>query len=142
MERSIKKTYTNGEVTILWQPALCIHSAICFHGLPEVFNPRVRPWVNANGANTEALKQQVAACPSGALSIVNQANPAAEEEPTAATVATVKDGPLVVKGPITLVQGGVERHVQKDKVYLCRCGHSANKPYCDGSHKKEGFTAE
>ncbi len=71
MVRNITKHYSNGEVTIAWQPHLCIHSANCAAGLPEVFKPRVRPWIDPLAAPTEAIKNQVAQCPSGALSIKN-----------------------------------------------------------------------
>ena len=62
--------YSNGEVTVIWKPDVCIHSAKCFKGLPEVFDPRKRPWVNIEGATTERIIEQVNICPSGALSFV------------------------------------------------------------------------
>ena len=66
--KEIIKKYTNEEVTVTWQLSKCIHSAICFNGLPEVFDPRNRPWVAINGANTDQIINQVKACPSGAIS--------------------------------------------------------------------------
>lgn len=66
--KDITKKYTNGEVTIRWQPARCIHSATCFLGLPSVFDPTKKPWVNSRGADTQRIIDQVKACPSGALS--------------------------------------------------------------------------
>ena len=60
--------YTNGEITIVWKPATCIHSTICWKGLYKVFNPALRPWINMNGAETETIIDQVRQCPSGALS--------------------------------------------------------------------------
>ena len=60
--------YSNREVTIVWKPELCIHSGNCARGLPDVFNPRERPWINADGASTEKIIEQVKKCPSGALS--------------------------------------------------------------------------
>jgi uncharacterized Fe-S cluster protein YjdI len=51
MDRKITKKYTNGEVTVVWQPDKCIHSTICFTGLPKVFNPRERPWITPEGGN-------------------------------------------------------------------------------------------
>jgi uncharacterized Fe-S cluster protein YjdI len=66
---SIEKIkYTNGEVTVVWQPKLCIHSAICAKGLPGVFNPARKPWVNMAQAETQQIVEQVRKCPSGALS--------------------------------------------------------------------------
>lgn len=63
-----KMKYTNGEVTFVWKPDLCIHSGNCARGLPEVFNPRAKPWINMDGASTEKIIEQVKKCPSGALS--------------------------------------------------------------------------
>ena len=60
--------YSNGEVTIVWQPELCIHSGNCFRGLPEVFKPKEKPWITPENSTTEKIIQQVKKCPSGALS--------------------------------------------------------------------------
>lgn len=62
------KKYANGEVTIVWQPKLCTHSANCVTGLPSVFNSKIKPWINPEGASTNEIKVQVEKCPSGALS--------------------------------------------------------------------------
>ena len=66
--KEVTKKYTNGEVTIVWKSALCIHSAICFKGLPEVFDPREHPWIRPEGSSSEKIIAQVKICPSGALS--------------------------------------------------------------------------
>ncbi|MBK9400258.1 MAG: (4Fe-4S)-binding protein [Bacteroidetes bacterium] len=68
--KEITKKYSNGEVTIVWKPSLCIHSAICFKGLPAVFDPRKRPWIEAENAGTKEIVEQVKKCPSGALSYI------------------------------------------------------------------------
>jgi uncharacterized Fe-S cluster protein YjdI len=60
--------YSNGEITIIWQPHLCRHSRICVKTLPEVYKPSERPWINPHNATTEQLIDQVNHCPSGALS--------------------------------------------------------------------------
>ena len=59
--------YTNGEVTIVWKPDVCQHSAICFKGLKEVFDPGIRPWINPRASTTEKIIEQVKKCPSAAL---------------------------------------------------------------------------
>ncbi len=61
--------YSNGEITIKWQPGICIHSGICFMGLSEVFDPRRKPWIDMSKAVTARIIEQVKKCPSGALSI-------------------------------------------------------------------------
>ena len=62
------KHYSNGEITVIWKPALCQHSAICARGLPAVFNPRRRPWIELEHADAKTIAAQVERCPSGALS--------------------------------------------------------------------------
>lgn len=64
----VTREYSNGEITIVWKAELCIHSRICAKGLPIVFKPKEKPWINANGATSEKVVEQVQKCPSGALS--------------------------------------------------------------------------
>lgn len=66
--KDVVKRYSNGEVAVIWQPALCIHSAVCVGGLPKVFHPQERPWITVEHATTDELIKQVDQCPSGALS--------------------------------------------------------------------------
>lgn len=60
--------YTNGEIVVVWQPHLCIHSGICVKTLPEVYDPKARPWVRPENSTTDKIVAQVGQCPSGALS--------------------------------------------------------------------------
>ena len=55
-------------------------------------------------------------------------------------IRMLKDGPLEVQGTVELVGADGAQRTTED-VYLCRCGHSVNKPFCDGTHKKMGFQA-
>lgn len=66
--KNMTKKYDNGEITIEWKPEVCIHSAICFKGLPQVFDPRQKPWIKQNNANTNDIIYQINQCPSKALS--------------------------------------------------------------------------
>jgi uncharacterized Fe-S cluster protein YjdI len=61
--------YTREDITVVWKPDVCIHSAVCVKGLHAVFNPAKRPWINMDGAELDAIVAQVAKCPSGAISI-------------------------------------------------------------------------
>ena len=56
-------------------------------------------------------------------------------------VQPIADGPLVVHGPVHLVGDGGRTITRCHGPTLCRCGHSANKPFCDGAHAAAGFTA-
>lgn len=131
-------TYTNGEVTIVWKPALCTHSRRCWTGLPEVFKPGERPWIRPDGADTARIVAQVRNCPSGALSLREPAAEAVPDGP-ANRIEVSTDGPLLVHGPVTvtLPDGRIEHRT--GRCALCRCGHSANKPWCDGAHRTHGF---
>lgn len=57
----------------------------------------------------------------------------------ALAITPAKDGPLLVTGNLELVSGTGRTIDRVVKVALCRCGGSANKPYCDGTHKTNGF---
>lgn len=56
-------------------------------------------------------------------------------------IAASKDGPLEVAGNLELCSGTGRSLNRTQKTYLCRCGSSSNKPYCDGTHRKIGFSA-
>ncbi|MCE2422447.1 MAG: CDGSH iron-sulfur domain-containing protein [Gemmatimonadetes bacterium] len=65
----------------------------------------------------------------------------------ACTISVTEDGPIKVEGDWRLLTRGDSAAVvagdrPRGTVWLCRCGHSAKKPFCDGTHKKEGFSAE
>ena len=59
--------YSNGEITVVWKPDLCIHSANCVKGLGKVFNPGLQPWIDISKASSQQIIDQVKKCPSGAL---------------------------------------------------------------------------
>ncbi|MDP9728044.1 CDGSH iron-sulfur domain-containing protein [Alicyclobacillus tolerans] len=50
------------------------------------------------------------------------------------------NGSLRVKGPVILEDAEGNRFTVKESFSLCRCGHSQNKPFCDGSHRSAGFS--
>lgn len=143
MAEEITKEYSNGQVTVVWKPDQCIHSRICWTGLAEVFDPRKRPWVTINGADSNAIMAQVDKCPSGALSYYLNEKPKDHQEVDVDTIVEVmKNGPLLVYGNIT-IKDKEGNETKKNRVTaLCRCGASANKPYCDGTHVKIDFKDE
>lgn len=141
--KDITKKYTNGEVTIVWKPAVCVHSTICWKaatGLPEVFNPMIKPWIKPEASTTEMMIEQIKKCPSGALSFYMNDEAAKNPEISAESIVEVSaNGPLLVYGNITVKDSeGKETHKNKVTAF-CRCGASSNKPYCDGTHQKIGF---
>ena len=63
------------------------------------------------------------------------------EAATAARITPYRDGPLLVRGPVTLVDQDGNEIEHRGTIALCRCGRSARKPFCDGMHKAVGWKA-
>ncbi len=156
MEKAkITKKYSNGEVTIVWKPVHCIHSAICWkhpEGLIKVFNPSEKPWIKPNDGTTEEIINQVKKCPSGALSyFMNESgyeskivSAASEDKNTVnkevdTKIELIKNGPIMVSVTYNVIGAIDTKKVRNNTTYLCRCGGSANKPFCDGTHSKIKF---
>ncbi len=68
--KEIVKQYSNNEITVEWRPAKCIHAGECVKALPNVYDPKAKPWIKIENATSEELKAQVNKCPSGALSYI------------------------------------------------------------------------
>jgi CDGSH-type Zn-finger protein len=61
----------------------------------------------------------------------------------AARITPYPDGPLIVRGEVSLVgSDGAPIEQRRRTIALCRCGLSAIKPFCDGTHKPAGFRAD
>lgn len=69
-KNNLTKTYTNGEITIVWQSGKCIHSGMCVRNNPDVFQPKEKPWIKSEASSSERIMQAIDQCPSGALSYV------------------------------------------------------------------------
>ena len=139
MSEEKSKEYTNGEITIVWKPGKCIHAGVCVKTLPDVYDPKARPWINVDNATTEALKNQVTKCPSGALSYFMNDENDQEATELETKVEVLKDGPLLVYGTLKVKSSDGKEEIKNRSTAFCRCGASNNKPYCDGNHIAEGF---
>lgn len=132
------RTYDRDELSVVWDAARCLHVAKCIQALPQVFDPDARPWVAVDAADADQVAAAVRACPTGALRYQAHAPFAAELPQEPATVTVAANGPLHVRGRITLTfPDGHER--EETRVSLCRCGKTGNAPFCDNSHKAVGF---
>ncbi len=158
------RKYSNDEITVFWKPSACIHASYCYRELLEVFDPSRRPWVDMNGSITSKIIEVVNLCPTEALAwkwneeeknegvekdqlnhikfrrpeLVNEKGKAVEEQPLSVKILT--DGPIVLKGDFTIIYEGKKKEVKDGIVSICRCGASDHQPYCDGQHRKIGFT--
>lgn len=133
--------YKGSTITVTWDAARCVHAAECVRGLPKAFNTTRKPWVDANAASATAIMGVIERCPSGALTY-EFGNGAKSERPARTNaVAVTCDGPLHLRGDLELVSGSDGGTIRKyTRLALCRCGQSANKPFCDRSHAKAGFS--
>jgi uncharacterized Fe-S cluster protein YjdI len=169
MERENKKfsggrRYSNDEITVFWKPSACVHASYCYRELIEVFDPSRRPWVDMNGSTTDKIIEVVNLCPTEALSwkwneeernaevgtdqlnhirfrrpeLMSTDDPGPEECPVSAKIMV--DGPIVIKGNFTLTYSGNNKEIKNSLISICRCGASDHQPFCDGVHRKIGFT--
>jgi hypothetical protein len=92
-----------------------------------------------NRDNRERVIWMVRRCPSGRLQYRVAPDPEPVEEDLPQEVAVVADGPLWVRGGIQVEAADGYRYEVRNRVALCRCGQSQNKPFCDGSHWNVGF---
>lgn len=146
--KEIIKEYTNGEITIVWQPTKCIHATHCWRELLEVFNPKTRPWINPNGASTDRIIKQVDRCPTDALTyfyndkkgdekMKDKDNKKSTSEQT--EVKMIPNGPLMVKGNLLVKDKDGKVELKSGMTAFCRCGGTKNPPYCDGTHIEINF---
>ncbi|MCH7973403.1 MAG: (4Fe-4S)-binding protein [Bacteroidetes bacterium] len=133
------QNYKKNELGISYDPNICTHSANCMNGFPEIFNIEKEPWVNLDSAKKEKLTEAVKNCPSGALKIIDDTAQAVEEAGEIVKIDVMSKGPLLVKGRFKITDHNGNVLETKDKVALCRCGSSKNKPFCDGTHSKIDF---
>jgi CDGSH-type Zn-finger protein/uncharacterized Fe-S cluster protein YjdI len=132
----------DGSLTVHWDSDVCIHSRVCASTLPTVFRPGERPWVDVEGADADAVAATIDRCPSRALGWSRpDGSTSAGRAPTdGVRITATANGPLEVVGEVTVVGSDGRALRETRRAYLCRCGHSASKPFCDGSHSRVGFT--
>jgi uncharacterized Fe-S cluster protein YjdI len=206
--------YDSADGVVTWDAVRCIHAAECVRGLPQVFDPKAKPWIAPEKSDADTIAAVIARCPSGALHLERRDGGAAEApdpQNTATVTRTVRitcaaisrSSPTTARClhrnadralPLRRIaeQAALRRHASQER--LCRrrqvaggrcgagrcqclgtshrpgdrqrsdqmrrtphharhgrrqrfrrrdgpvpCGHSANKPYCDGTHKRIGF---
>jgi CDGSH-type Zn-finger protein/uncharacterized Fe-S cluster protein YjdI len=131
-----------GEIVVYWEPKICNHTGNCFRGLPGVFQPQHRPWVSVNAESADKIAAAVMTCPTGALHFERFDGGPQEPQPEETTIDARPNGPLHVRGQVRIVGPGGQLIREDTRVALCRCGASENKPFCDGSHRRIGFSTK
>ncbi len=128
------KTYPGVGITVVDDRGICEHAEFCTTQTTNV-------WKMTADTEDSIVRAQVMAmierCPSGALSFL--VDGVTIEPDLAIEVSAIDDGPLWVTGGIPVERADGESFETRNRVTLCRCGGSAIKPLCDGTHKKNGF---
>jgi CDGSH-type Zn-finger protein len=137
-EQDHRTDYEGEEITVHDNRGICAHIGYCADELPEVFRVGIEPWIDPDGAPGERVKEQTRRCPSGALNhSVDGVEYSEAERPS--TIQIVAEGPYFVTGGIELEDTERGKGASFEHYALCRCGHSQNKPFCDGKHKQANF---
>ena len=133
-----RETYVGAAVTIHDNRGVCAHAARCTEGLTSVFRLGTEPWIAPAGADAEAVIAQVTQCPSGALSYSGDGVEHREREGDP-MILIAPNGPYAIFGGADLRDVTWAEGASKEHFDLCRCGHSKNKPFCDGAHRDHPF---
>lgn len=126
-------------VTVYDDRTRCAHFGQCTERLPTVFRGAAQPFVDPAGAPPTTITDVVGGCPSGALAHAVGDDPGPVEVHVPASITPIPDGPYRVRGTIEVVGADGRGYEVRERQTLCRCGQSANKPFCDGSHWYAGF---
>jgi len=130
-----RTSYPGTGIEVFDDRAICVHAGFCGNQVSNV-------WKMSPKTDDTQVRAQVMAmierCPSGALTY--EVNGQAVEPDLPTEVSITPDGPIWVSGGIPVERSDGQPMETRNRVTLCRCGHSANKPLCDGSHKEAGFS--
>jgi len=125
--------YQAEDITVLDNRGTCCHFGNCTDCLPAVFHHEVDPFVTAESASADEIEKIVRACRSGALGFVRDAKKY-EGETSEAEIYVANNASYYVRGGIELEGEPMNAGANREHYALCRCGHSKNKPFCDGTH--------
>jgi CDGSH-type Zn-finger protein len=141
------KRYTGPTMDMTDNPTFCSLARFC--------DARGRAWSNVKRTDTDEGRDIVGSesmlCPSGRLVAIDKTTgeptelePEFEQQKIGLIEDPVEDcsGPLFVQGGVEVVSADGEPYEIRNRVTLCRCGQSANKPFCDGTHVKTHWKAD
>lgn len=127
-------SYGGEGIDVIDDRPICVHAGFCGNQVTNVWKMAAETGDSRIRAQAMAMIER---CPSGALSY--QVDGETIEPDLPIEVAVIPDGPLWVTGGIDITGSDGTPLERRNRVTLCRCGQSASKPLCDGSHKEAGF---
>jgi CDGSH-type Zn-finger protein len=130
-------TFTGQRIAVGDDHSLCVHSGFCGNRITNI-------WKMLKDPDDSVVRGQIMAmvekCPSGTLTFALEADGEVVEPDLPKEIAVIPDGPLWVSGGIPVERRDGQPLETRNRMTLCRCGASSNKPFCDGTHKEIGFT--
>jgi CDGSH-type Zn-finger protein len=124
-------------ITVRDDRSICTHAGFCGNRVTNV-------WKQVRDTDDSLVRMavigEIERCPSGALTYRFDGDDVDTEPDYPTQIAVTDDGPLWVTGHVAITTADGTRLERRSRVTLCRCGASANKPLCDGSHKDAGFS--
>jgi len=150
-ETASREPYLN-QANLIDGPVLELTDAESLCAFARFCDPNGQVWAQAARTDDPTVREnfvrQVNACPSGRLVAWDKATGKAVEEELPVSIGLVEDpveqcsGPLWLRGGIAVVAADGFEYEVRNRVTLCRCGASNNKPFCDGSHASIKFEDE
>ena len=125
-------------ITVHFNRSICSGAAECVRNLPAVFRSSSEDWIHPGEASAAEVMATVRKCPSGALTCTVDGKTEVDEKKDV-SVRIVRNGPYEIKGPVDFDAPKWSANASKSKFTLCRCGKSANAPFCDYSHGEQGW---
>ncbi len=132
----LQKTYDGGGIRVHRVGRICEHASFCANKTTDWY--QLLPSTDDTNVRGQVIGM-IEHCPSGAL--VYEIDGEIIEPDLPRAVSPILDGPLWVTGRVAITRSDGLALETRNRVTLCRCGHSSNKPLCDGTHSEIGFRA-
>ncbi len=132
-------TFPGRQMDVTWDRRLCIHAGECTRAAGELFVSGRNPWGEPDRASADEVAEVVERCPTGALVHARRDGGPAEAPPAENVIVVADGGPLYVRGDLRIEGVPGDMPGVRTRAALCRCGRSANRPFCDNSHAAAGF---
>ena len=124
------------KMTVKDDRGICSHAAFCSNALTNVW--KASPTIDDDPALAEQVVTMVRNCPSGALTLETDGTPS--EDHFSPEIRVLENGQYIVRGGVPITRSDGQPIEVRNRMTLCRCGGSKNKPLCDGTHAEIDFT--
>lgn len=132
-----RQGYGDGPAVLTDDPTICSRAGFCVAARPDAWELAE---MTSDPERGEQMVGMVRRCPSGRLAYFLAPDPEPVEEDLPQEIGVVANGPYWVRGGVQVVAADGFHYEVRNRVTLCRCGRSRNKPFCDGTHKRIGFS--